>query len=258
MDAKQPTTPVLRRRIPIYLVLPMLVFTCVCGFALGNIPSANRQSEATRQPVAAIPNAPAASTHLPVVTAASAPTATQTQTATATNTPTQTAQPATQTAVALAAVQTSQSAYRTSTRQAIEAQQTAKARAATSTRDALLAQRTQAAGSTATYQALIGQYQRVNIQDIVSYPGSYEGQKIIVRAEVNEIRDSGAEVTLWLYSWAGSGFITAYLKTPLTPDSGVREGYTYNVYGTVATCPAFVFYDLDGYCLDESFIPANK
>ena len=250
-------TPFLRLGVPLFLVLPVVALTCVCAFLFGFLaaPSSGAPTQQPPTEAATLPAPP--STRTPAPSATSTPTHTRTPTATATTIPTETPHPGTLTAQALSSLQTAESAQKTATRQAIQASQTALARVATTTREFLNAQRTQSARSTATYQALLAQFERVNIQDIVSYPGSFAGQKIIVRAEVYEIGDSGREVTLWLYSWAGSGFTTAFMRVPLSPESGVLEGYTYNVYGIVADCPIFTFYDLDGYCINDAFIPTG-
>jgi hypothetical protein len=163
---------------------------------------------------------------------------------TETSTPTPPA--ATQTAIAIMGSKTSIAATRF-------ASQTAVAANATSTRQALNAQRTKSAEITATYQEKISQYERVNIQDIVSYPGTYEGKNVIIRAEVYDIGADGSDIVLWLFSYAASDFMQAYMVEALTPQSGVKEGNTYNIYGTVKSC--FAFYTLEGYCLEDAFIP---
>jgi len=251
-ETPQPV-PLIRRRRPLFIILASVALVCLCALVLCVLPSRAPQGQAT-----------AASTEEPATpneassTSTLATTPTRTASPTPRPSPTDTPQPATQTALAVAGLQTEQAGQKTATRQAIEATQTSLAHEATATREAYNAQRTQSARSTATYQALLAEYKRIDIQDLVSYPGAHLGEKIIVRAEVDEIESDGAVVSLWLYSWAGSGFTTGFMRTPLTPESGVLEGYTYNVYGTVASCPAFTFYSLDGYCLDDVFIPTGQ
>lgn len=252
-------TPILKRRIPLSLVLPLLFAAWVCGIIVGIPPAEDVDQDITDEDVTVVsPTILPFTTQPAIALVATTSTLTPSPEATPTKTPTDTAiPPETQTAMAVAASQTEAAGFATATRQAFFAQQTATSKFATSTREAVLAQRTQNAEATTTRQALLGQYTRVDIQDFVSYPGEFAGTKIIVRAEVDEIQSGGFQATLWLYSWAGSGFTTAYMMTPLTLESGVREGYKYNVYGTVDECSPLEWYDLDGYCLHDVFIPVS-
>jgi hypothetical protein len=136
----------------------------------------------------------------------------------------------------------------------LPAQATKAAVAATATAKAVA----KAVKLTATAERIdfLRQYERVNIQDFVSYPSDFVGKKIVIMAEIDEIEGSGSgqTVTLWLYSWAGNGFTTAWFDPPLTMESGAREGYKYAVYGEPGYCPAGIWYDLDGICLMDAFI----
>ncbi len=208
MDQKPPRKSFLRRTVPIYIVIPLIVASCVCGLVVGRSPSSTGPTLTQR--ATRVATADSTRTPEPPREALGAATPSQTLAPTSTTAPSDTpVPPATQTAVALAAART-EVAFR-----------------ATATRQALNLQRTLSAEATAARVTLVAQYVAIDYRELVNYADAHVGEKVWIRGRVFNI-NSNTELQMY---FAGT-YDAAYVVME-EPFSGIYENDVITVYGTV-------------------------
>jgi hypothetical protein len=198
-------------RVSLLLLAALTIAACTSGPSESDIQTAIAATQAANPTGTASPEPTLTRTASSTPTRTASPTRTATATRTDTATP---LPPGTQTALARFATQTAVSLHSTATRQAANARGTATVQAYWA------------------HATLIAQYTRIPARELITYPDSHTGERVVVQGWVFNV-NGNEELQMYV-----RGTYDAIYVVMASPFSDIYEDMSITVYGTVAgeTC----------------------